>query len=118
MPEPRWIGNALVADCRICADRKRPGARYDDGSGVCGACGGATYIVLAERKCPEPPATATAPQHVAEGRLRRERDYYREVLKEVVGWLCSDFDGRAHALLIAQNALDVAPDDEAEAAGR
>lgn len=30
MAEPRWIENALIADCRICADRKRPGALYDE----------------------------------------------------------------------------------------
>lgn len=46
---PEWIDEALVVRCAACGWREFPGSRRTDGSGICQACAGATWIVLAVR---------------------------------------------------------------------
>ena len=44
---PFWTEDALVARCLQCWEH--PGSGFNDGSGVCKACGGAGWHVLARR---------------------------------------------------------------------
>lgn len=45
---PEWSDDALIVRCHRC--ERHPGASYSDGSGVCEACAGAAWIVLATRE--------------------------------------------------------------------
>lgn len=54
--EPEWWGEVLVVRCAHCPET--PGSQYDDGSGVCPACKGAAWVVLAKKPAPSARASS------------------------------------------------------------
>ena len=65
MTEPRWIEDALVADCEAC--QPHPGTQHDRGytrmAKPCLACGGSAFVVLTTRREAALACLSCAPVH-------------------------------------------------------